>query len=330
MMSLRPLFRPTLRFALTSLALTAAFGCKPEYPACKKDKHCNVEAGEKCVDEVCQNCVTDEDCVGKGPNGENLACIEFRCSDGTAAASDGPGSQGSPCTSSIECSGGLVCKSGICDVCTEDFDCAGGTCNLETGRCDESGAAGAGQCQSDDECAIDEICDGGMCVFSGAYGGDGEVLCNLQAIFFGFDSPKILPEAQEQLKAAAQCITDSGRGLILEAHADPRGTEEYNILLTDKRGQGVKAFLVDLGVPTEKVTVISKGSLEAQGSDEASWSQDRRVEFIPNRPGSRLDSSCTESKASSPAPQPPWTSPLSPSVAPSRSWACSFRRAASP
>jgi peptidoglycan-associated lipoprotein len=232
------------------------------------------------VDKVCQNCVTDADCTGKGPNGENLACVEFRCDENTpAGAGGGAGAQGSPCADTVECANGLVCKAGICDYCAADTECPAGLCDLNTGMC-STGPADGGQCTSDDQCAMDEICDGGMCVFAGDYKGDGEVLCDLQAVFFGFDSPTIPPEGQEQLKAAAQCIAQQGRMVYLEAHADPRGTEEYNILLTDKRGQGVKTFLVDLGVPADSMQVISKGSMEAQGSDESSWAKDRRVEFI--------------------------------------------------
>jgi peptidoglycan-associated lipoprotein len=158
------------------------------------------------------------------------------------------------------------------------MDCPAGTCDLGTGLC--AGIPGAGPCTVDDDCAMDEICDAGMCIFSGDYGGDGEMVCNLAAVFFGFDSPQLTPETQEQLKAAAECIKNEGRLVYLEAHADARGTEEYNILLTDKRGQGVKSFLQNLGVPPENMQVISKGSLEATGQDETGFAQDRRVEFV--------------------------------------------------
>ena len=127
---------------------------------------------------------------------------------------------------------------------------------------------------------MDEICDGGMCVFSGIPEGGGNNPCGIDAIYFGFDSPKLTPETEENLKSAAQCIADQGRLVYLESHADPRGTEEYNILLTDRRGQAVKKFLQDLGVPPENMQVISKGSLEARGTDEQSYADDRRVEFV--------------------------------------------------
>lgn len=270
-----------LRFGLGALAVGMVLslgGCKnKKYPKCKKDKHCNVEKGEKCVDGMCQNCVSNDECVGKGPNGENWLCHENRCTDPSEVPAGGSG-QGSPCTSSLDCTGGLVCMAGICDFCKADMDCPAGTCNLGTGLCD--GASGAGACSVDDDCAMDEICDGGMCIFSGDYGGDGETLCDLKAVFFGFDSPQLTPETQDQLKAAAECIKGQGRLVYLEAFADARGTEEYNILLTDRRGQGVKSFLQNLGVPPENMQVISKGSLEATGSDEAGYAQDRRVEFV--------------------------------------------------
>jgi len=270
-------------FALPFLALgvLGTAGCKPDYPECKKDKHCKVEEGEKCVENMCQNCTTDQDCVGKGPEGQDWTCHEFRCADPAEVGSGGTGEGlGLPCASTLECTNGYVCRAGACDVCMDDADCTEGTCNLGTGQCGFGSGAGGGQCSMDDECAMDEICDGGMCIFSGDYGGSEEVLCDLAAVFFGFDSPKLSPEAESKIQAAAQCMADQGRDVILEAHADPRGTEEYNILLTDKRGQAVKNYLIELGVPGERMTVISKGSLEALGTEESSWSQDRRVEFL--------------------------------------------------
>jgi peptidoglycan-associated lipoprotein len=129
---------------------------------------------------------------------------------------------------------------------------------------------------------MDEICDAGMCVFSGDYdSADGASdPCNLGAVYFGFNSPTLSSETQDALKTAAECIKNQPGMYILEAHADPRGTEEYNIMLTDRRGQSVKEFLGTLGVGPDKLQVISKGSLEATGTDEGSMKNDRRVEFI--------------------------------------------------
>jgi hypothetical protein len=270
--------------ALLALPLVMVGGCKKEpYPACKKDKHCKVDLGEKCVDGSCQNCNADTDCVGKGPGGANWVCHEFRCTDPAAIPADGaggPGSLGSPCTQTLDCSGGLVCTAGVCSQCTDNIECNGGTCDLSTGTCSTPGGGGAGgPCSTDDQCAMDEICDQGTCVFSDI-GAGGTNPCGLDAIYFGFDSPKIEDEAAQQLRDVAECLKTQGGTVYLEAHADARGTEEYNIMLTDKRGQTVKKFLEDLGVPGEVMQVISKGSLEAVGTDEGSMKKDRRVELV--------------------------------------------------
>ncbi len=266
--------------AFLALPLMMAAGCKkPVYPQCKKDKHCKVDLGEKCVDGSCQNCKTDTECVGKGPAGANWVCHEFRCTDPAAIPADGGGvgSLGSPCTQSFDCSGGLVCTAGVCSQCTDNIECNGGTCDLSTGTCITAGGGG-GTCTTDDQCAMDEICDGGTCVFSDI--GSGNNPCGLDAIYFGFDSPKIEDDAAQKLRDVAECLKNHSGTVYLEAHADARGTEEYNIMLTDKRGQTVKKFLEDLGVGGEILQVISKGSLEATGSDEASMQKDRRVEFL--------------------------------------------------
>ncbi|MCH9685612.1 MAG: OmpA family protein [Deltaproteobacteria bacterium] len=275
---MRPLLVRFAPIALLALPLMAP-GCKkPQYPECKKDKHCKIDLGEKCVDGQCQNCTTDPDCAGKGPGGTDWVCHQFRCTD-PATITEGDGVAGglnAPCTQTIDCSGGLVCTAGVCSQCTDDIECEGGTCDLGTGTCM---VAGGGQCTTDDQCAMDEICDAGTCVFSGITP-SGDNPCGLDAIYFGFNSPKIADESAQQLRDVAECLKTHGGLVYLEAHADPRGTEEYNIMLTDKRGHGVKKFLEDLGVLGENMQVISKGSLEANGTEEGSWKQDRRVEFV--------------------------------------------------
>ena len=284
-MSKRIPMRNVLSSLLMSLALGPALlalsGCKaPEYPACKKDKHCNAEAGETCIEKTCQNCKVDADCAGKGADGVVMTCQDFLCAppgegSGGAAAGVGTIPEGGPCAQMMDCVPGLACKAGVCSFCSDDLDCNGRTCNLDTGRC-----AAEGGCETDDQCPVDEICDGGMCVFSGAYDQAGEEVCGFASIFFGFDSDKISDANVAKLTEAASCLTSQERSLTLEAHADSRGTEEYNILLTDKRGVSVKTFLVNLGVAEDRIEVIGKGSLEATGSDEAAQAKERRVDFF--------------------------------------------------
>jgi peptidoglycan-associated lipoprotein len=269
---------------LAVAAVTTLTGCPDKYPSCKKDKDCNAVLAEKCVANVCQGCTVDADCVGKAPEGNSpFVCKDLRCQDPAAAAqqaaASGGGEEGDPCAARSDCLGGLACKAGQCGLCTGDADCNGVPCTIETGRCSP-----VNSCTSDEQCAMDEICDGGMCIFSGDLGDEDGGPCGLAAVYFAFDSEVLTPKTQEDLKGVAACIADvsgaQGKLVYLEAHADNRGTEEYNILLTERRGTSVKNFLAEQGVGAEAMQVISKGSLEAVGSDEATRSKERRVQFI--------------------------------------------------
>ena len=273
-----------LVLALSSAAF-AVEGCA-KYPSCKKDKHCRAEAGERCVGGVCQSCKTDADCVARTPAGQPAwTCNAYRCgppgaTDGAGAG--GGGNEGAPCTQAIDCSGGLVCREGVCATCTGDIECSPGTCDLASGRCTTPGGGpgAGGPCTTDDQCAMDEICDAGTCVFSNVEPSEGGGPCGLPAVYFEFDSDQLTPETQEQLTAAADCMTQQNRAVILEAHADETGTEEYNILLTERRGSMVRTFLAGKGVPIEQMQVIAKGSLEAKATDAAARAKERRVSFL--------------------------------------------------
>jgi peptidoglycan-associated lipoprotein len=203
-------------------------------------------------------------------------CHEFRCQDPSQidAGGGGGGELGDPCTARSDCAGGFACTAGTCSQCTADAECAPSTCNLDTGRC-----SAEGQCTTDDECPMDEICDGGMCIFSGSSDPGGGP-CGLDAVFFAFDSDKLTPKSQQELEGLASCIGEQGRQVFLEAHADNVGTEEYNILLTERRGASVKSALVGAGAPEDLLQVIAKGNLEASGTTESERAKDRRVQFI--------------------------------------------------
>jgi peptidoglycan-associated lipoprotein len=128
---------------------------------------------------------------------------------------------------------------------------------------------------------MDEICDGSTCVFSGPDPDPGAGPCGLSAVYFGFDNDTVGADQASELEALAKCIADNGKQVILEAHADDVGTEEYNILLTERRGVNVKNFLVEKGAPAELLQVVAKGDLEASATgDERDRSKDRRVQFV--------------------------------------------------
>jgi len=70
--------------------------------------------------------------------------------------------------------------------------------------------------------------------------------------------------------------------VTVEGHSDERGTAEYNLSLGDRRSSSVKGYLVSLGVPAERITVVSKGKETpfCSDSNEACWQQNRRGHFV--------------------------------------------------
>jgi len=248
-------------------------GCPGNYPACRQDQDCKSGLSETCIDGNCQNCVTDLDCEGMAPAGqEPFLCQNFRCqSEQLAFASDLE--PGAPCTERSQCSQQLACREGICSSCFDEVDCGGLPCDAGTGRC-----APPTICVDETTCLMDEICDNGACVSSNLDITTGP--CGLRAVFFAFDSDSLTSEAEQELSTFASCLKSESRSVYLEAHADNRGTEEYNIMLTERRGTEVRSYLLGQGINGDSLQVIAKGSLEATGVDEQSRAGDRRVELV--------------------------------------------------
>ena len=68
----------------------------------------------------------------------------------------------------------------------------------------------------------------------------------------------------------------------LEGHCDERGSAEYNLGLGSRRARAVKQYLVSLGVPGNRITVVSKGKEQPVCTDhvESCWQQNRRGHFV--------------------------------------------------
>ncbi|MGE4610962.1 MAG: peptidoglycan-associated lipoprotein Pal [Paracoccaceae bacterium] len=72
--------------------------------------------------------------------------------------------------------------------------------------------------------------------------------------------------------------------LVIEGHADERGTREYNIALGSKRASSVRDYLVSQGVADSRISVVSYGKERpiAVCSNASCWSQNRRAVTIVN------------------------------------------------
>jgi len=104
----------------------------------------------------------------------------------------------------------------------------------------------------------------------------------LQTVFFDFDSAVISPDAMGALKSNAKMIRSVPKVFVQCAgHCDNRGTQEYNLALGERRALAVRSFLMQCGIPGERLTTISYGAEYPvmPGNDESAWSKNRRVEF---------------------------------------------------
>ena len=98
-------------------------------------------------------------------------------------------------------------------------------------------------------------------------------------VYFDFDSHAIRADAQATLqKQAAWLQKYPAVRLVVEGHADERGTREYNLALGDRRAYAVKEFLVSLGIDANRLQNKSYGKERpvCSESDEACWAQNRR------------------------------------------------------
>ena len=105
----------------------------------------------------------------------------------------------------------------------------------------------------------------------------------LKDIRFDFDRYEVRAEDTEVLDANAESMKANPKLLILiEGHADQRGTSEYNLALADRRAKASLNYLVSRGVRSNRISIISYGKerpMCVQASEEC-WSQNRRAHFM--------------------------------------------------
>jgi peptidoglycan-associated lipoprotein len=100
---------------------------------------------------------------------------------------------------------------------------------------------------------------------------------------FAYDSANVRPQDKTVLTKLAACFMTGplkGRTMRLIGHADPRGDEEYNMVLGGRRGDNVKAAIAEAGMDASRMATTSRGEMDATGTDEASWEKDRRVDVM--------------------------------------------------
>ncbi len=102
-------------------------------------------------------------------------------------------------------------------------------------------------------------------------------------VLFAFDSDAVRSgEASKVSAVAAALQADGSARLLIEGHADERGTEEYNRALGERRALALRAELAAQGIDPNRVRTVSYGEDKPAvlGHDESAWSQNRRGVFV--------------------------------------------------
>jgi peptidoglycan-associated lipoprotein len=239
-----------------SLAVVVLAGCPPTYPNCNSDEACR-ERGEVCVNGQCQECSTDANCK------EGFACQGNKCVP--------KAQQPAGCTGDEQCPNG-ICEDGKCapPQCTQANACRA-PAECQKGRCVTPPDA----CTSNADCGEGSECQNNRCVAA-------QARCNWEPLRFGFNESSLTAEAQGRLSDLVACIKGERGDITLAGHADERGTEEYNLQLSQRRAASVKKYLTDLGVEARRLKTVGYGENRpaVTASSEEAWDANRRVEFV--------------------------------------------------
>ena len=98
-------------------------------------------------------------------------------------------------------------------------------------------------------------------------------------VFFATNESILTTRSRETLRKQATWLREnSGITVVLEGHADERGTREYNLALGERRANAAKDYLMTYGVSGSRISVISYGKERPvdSGSNPLSWSKNRR------------------------------------------------------
>jgi len=102
-------------------------------------------------------------------------------------------------------------------------------------------------------------------------------------IYFDYDQDTLREDALSDLLKVSRLMKDNPKyTLLVEGHADERGTREYNLALSERRAKAVEDFLSASGVSSFNVEVVGYGEEKPvdNGSNESAWSQNRRAELF--------------------------------------------------
>ena len=98
-------------------------------------------------------------------------------------------------------------------------------------------------------------------------------------VFFATNESVLTTASRDTLRKQAEWLRKNSKiNVVLEGHADERGTREYNLALGERRANAVKDYLMTYGISGSRLNVISYGKERPvnSGSNPLAWSQNRR------------------------------------------------------
>ena len=104
-------------------------------------------------------------------------------------------------------------------------------------------------------------------------------LISQNVVYFDFDRAAVKSDFHSVLDMhAAFLVKNPGQSIVIEGHTDNRGTPEYNIALGERRAKSVETYLMNAGVSSSQVSVVSYGEEKpaVQGGSEYAFAQNRR------------------------------------------------------
>lgn len=106
----------------------------------------------------------------------------------------------------------------------------------------------------------------------------------VSTIYFGFNQYAIPASERDNVKKAAEFFkANPNMKIYLVGHTDWYGTEEYNMLLSDKRCKSVQEYMVGLSIDPSKIETIARGEQGAVvdvAKDSPEAKHDRRVDIV--------------------------------------------------
>ncbi len=106
---------------------------------------------------------------------------------------------------------------------------------------------------------------------------------NFQRVHFDFDVAELDEPSRDLLAQNAEILIRHRAVTVrIEGHADHFGSDEYNLALGQRRAEAVRSYLTALGVPEERLTLISYGELRplVGDGDRSTQGPNRRAEFV--------------------------------------------------